>query len=312
MDQYVDRERLAEGVREWIERSDEVGQDLQAIVIMHEGSGDPVDTITAAQIPKNPKPNESTEKVDALIEKIAKKIENDARGWDGTHQQYFVEARLTGHRATSRLTFGIAMKEKGRKGGRTETADDKGERQMLMRLLDNVVTKVMDRHDRIENRSDLRLDKSQAREDALRYQVSALQAALDDSLTAKEERIAAAETRKEDSAMKRELFRDVKGLIPTVVNRMTGGQILPEAELAPEQKMLRVMVRDLDGPEMESFLRMLEATKPRLALMLAELVLSVQGEDARRSSLADAAQGVVDRAKAPPPTGQPEPKAVTS
>jgi hypothetical protein len=130
MNEYVDRGELAVAVRDWIERGKIVGEEIRHILVQHEGSRDPVDTIRAEDVPKSA----DGEAADEFVEKIAKKIESDAAGYKGTLEQYYVELFTgTRERSTSRFTCSCAI-DKSERRGRTERADEKGALALAMRL----------------------------------------------------------------------------------------------------------------------------------------------------------------------------------
>jgi hypothetical protein len=97
--------------------------------------------------------------------------------------------------------------------------------------------------------------------------------------------------------MIRELFQDAKAAVPLLLNRLAGEKVLPLSELAPEQVLLREFVRQCDTDEVKFLISALAEKKPRLGIMIAELVMKVQGEDVRRNGIREAMAKYVDEQK---------------
>jgi hypothetical protein len=290
--EYVNRAEVATDVREWVRDGQIIGEELSAIVVLHDGSSDPVHTVHAARLPKE----SEGEAFDDLVELICSKIERDARQWNGTHQQYFVEARH-GHRTYARITVGLTIDDKPGKRGRTEKPNEEGVASLCLRYLDRFAERQVNSGAAEVSRLSKLLDESYKREEAGRHENMALRAENDILRTAKELREQNARTAERRDKMIEELFRDLKTYAPTIINRMADKDIVPMGELAPEQMLLRQMVRELDGPEVAGAIKMLTQANPRVAVMLAELVLKVKGEDARRDRVSDAAREIIADAK---------------
>lgn len=321
--EYINRAEVATDVREWVRDGQIIGEELTSIVVLHDGSSDPVHTVHAARIPKEAEGQD----FDDLVELICSKIERDARQWNGTHQQYYIEARH-GHRTYARVTQGLTVDDKPGKRGRTEKPNEEGVASLCLRYLDRFAERQVNSGAEEVKRLSKLLEESYKREEAGRFENMGLRAENDILRTAKELREQNARTAERRDKMIDELFRDLKMYLPSIVNRMTDKDILPMGELAPEQMLIRQVVRELDGPEVVVAIKMLTQANPRVAAGLAELVLKVKGEDARRDRVTDACHELIDEAKkekekteAPPApqapeavklNGSPVPKAIES
>lgn len=295
-DDVVDRERLALAIRDWVRKGKEVGRALVAIEIRHEGTTHPVETYDGSELPKE----EQGDPIEDLIDKVARKMEGDAGGFRGVYQQYHVEPRFEGsRRSASRETFGLEIDPGGAnaKRGRTEKPNAEGVTSLALRAMGDMHDRTIKARDRECDRLHKQLDASYVREELLRQENGSLRQVIDTMLSAHEERRDNAAARLENRMMIRELFKDAKYGIPVLINRLAGKNTLPEGELAPEQRLLRAFVRDLDGPELAAGIEMLAQQKPRIALMLAELVIKVQEEDGRRTGITETAERIIDRSK---------------
>jgi hypothetical protein len=292
MNQHVDRADLRRTLAEWIERGKNViGEEIRCIKLMHEASSDPVDVIPAKEIPTDV----DSENLDTLTEKIACRLEADAAGFKGAEQQYFVELyRGSAERSQGRLPCAIAILKGERRGSSSKVTDEKG----LLALAGSLALRGFDA---IEGRS--KADQKQYvdslnREAGLRVENDALRGQLEEMRTIVNDQKSQLESNVETNAMVREIFLDAKTMIPVLINRMAGEQILPMSELAPEQLLLRELVRELDKDEIRLIIEGLASKKPRIGIMLGELILKVQGEDVRRKDIREMAKKVVEQGKA--------------
>jgi hypothetical protein len=292
----VDRERLATAVRDWIRRGKVIGHELVAIEIRHEGTSHPVETYETHELPKE----DQGEATEDFIERVASKMEGDAGGQRGVFCQYYVEARFSGSkRVAAREPFGLEIDVVGANGkrGRTEKPNAEGVTALALRAMSDMHDRTIKARDRECERLHRQLDASYVREENLRNENGSLRVVIDNMLSSHEERRDNAAARLENRQMLRELFRDAKYGIPVLINRLAGKNTLPEGELGPEQRLLRAFVRDLDGPEVAGAIEMLAQAKPRVALMLAELVMKIQEEDGRRTGITEAAERIIVNSK---------------
>lgn len=290
MNVYVDRGEVGRNLRDWIERGKIVGEEIRCIVLVHEESRDPVDTIPREQIPKT---LEESDAIDVLVGKIADKLEGDARGHKGSEEQYYVECYTgTNQRSSSRLPCLVAIDESERRGRKLKPTEE-GALALMMKIADNS----QNRLEKQVDKADIRYDASLKREENLRNENIALRVKMDEMIKAHEKEKIEAQDRAETRAMVRELFQDAKAAVPTLINRLAGETVLPVSELGPEQLLLRELVRQLDTDEMRYMIEMIAAKKPRIGIMIAELVLKVQGEDVRRKGIRDFAQKTIDDGK---------------
>lgn len=290
MNVYVDRGEVSRSVRDWIERGKIVGEEIRCIVLVHDESRDPVDTFPREQIPKS---LEESEAIDVLVGKIADKLEGDAKGHKGSEEQYYVECYTgTNQRSSSRLPCLVAIDETERRGRKLKP-NEEGVLALAIKIADNSQNRLEKQIDK----ADTRYDASLKREELLRLENANLRVKMDEMISAREKEKIEAADRAETRAMVRELFLDAKAAVPTLINRLAGENVLPVSELGPEQLLLRELVRQLDTDEMRYMIEMIAAKKPRIGIMIAELVLKVQGEDVRRKGIRDFAQKTIEEGK---------------
>lgn len=279
---YVDRAELAEEVREWIRRGRVVGEELTSIEIEHDGSDDPVKMFPTGEIPKWDEAD--GDKASELIEAIAKALERDARHLDGV-QRYFVLAyHAKSKRATGRIPFELHIEKEGkkRKNGPTYGTDEQSTNALLARLVEKGFGQLGHWTNQSLDRAQKDLRERDQENANLRHELALIRVKFDEMQTQAEARKLQAEESKERREMLREIYKDLKMLAPTIVNRIANEKVLPEAELAPEQIVLRELVRTLDGEEVGMLLDGIAMKHPRAALMLCELFKGVQTEDVRR------------------------------
>lgn len=286
---------LALEVRDWIRTSKVIGEEMTAIVISHENSPEPVHTVPRKLIPESPEGQD----VDDLVETLCKKMENDARGFCGVFCQYFVEAKQ-GHRSFARIPFGLEIAKTTTRAGRTEKANEEGVisaalrgQQQAMTHADLAVTRALAKAERDVLRADQRFEAGLVREEAMRAELMSLRAENDAMRTQEQLRLENAKAAERHEKRMDELFRDLKTYAPVILNRIAGDDVVPLGELAPEQLLLRQAVRELDGPEVASAIKLLAGANPRVAIMLSELVLKVKGEDERRDRVTEAAREII-------------------
>lgn len=295
MNQTVDRADLRRTLADWIERGkDVIGEEIRCIKLLHEGSSDPVDVIPPKEIPHNAG-DANSEELDKLTEKIAMRLEADAAGFKGAEQQYYVEVyRGTAERSTGRLPCLVAILKGDRRGSSSKVTDEKGVIAACVRIAEEGFAAVKDQN----NKNEKRYTDSLNREAALRVENDSLRGELEAMRTIINTQRGELESNAETKAMVRELFLDAKAMVPVLINRMAGDQIIPASELAPEQLLLREVVRELDATEIRMLIEALAAKKPRIGIMLGELILKVQGEDVRRQDIRQMAKKVIDDGKA--------------
>jgi hypothetical protein len=288
-DKLVDRGRLARELREWLTEVSEEGRKIAKVVIAHEGSAHPVRVY-----PQLPDKGEGPA-ADAFIAKVAERMESDARNWSGKPQKYWVEGwRGEDEFYTSRIGFEVAIEdpEEGSGHGPTEKPTEQGITQMLMRLLDSSHGKSLAHLGRHSEAFILLLmqELGEKRKEIQRLtdERATMIQAFEAMATEKTKRDLLEAEAKRNGEMVEELFKDVKAALPILANRFAGEKLFPEPELAPEQVILRQLVRDLEGPEMQALLHAIAQKSPRTGIMISELALKVKGEDERRDGVTKA------------------------
>lgn len=294
MNQTVDRADLRRTLAEWIERSkDVVGEEIRCIKIIHEASSDPVDVIPAREIPMTGLDAED-DPLGTFAEKIAQRIEADAAGFRGAEQQYYVELyRSNGERSSGRLPCTVSILKGDRRGSSSKVTDEKGLIDLCATLAREGFGAVKDQNKGIQK---LYADACQ-REASLRLEKDALLGELEEMRTIinnKNEQLASkAETRE----MIGELFKDARALAKVLMMRAAGDNT-PLSELAPEQLVIREVIRELDGPTLRMVIAALSEKSPRVGILLGELILKTQGEDERRAGVTAAAKNAIADGKA--------------
>lgn len=295
MNQHVDRADLRRTLAEWIERSrDVVGEEIRCIKIIHETSSDPVDVIPAREIPMTGLDAED-DPLGTFAEKLAQRIEADAAGFKGAEQQYYVELYRgnNAERSSGRLPCTVSILKGDRRGSSSKVTDEKGLIDLCATLAREGFGAVKDQGRGIQKLYTDALN----REAGLRLEVDTMRGQLEEMraiINQKNEQLASkAETRE----MVGELFKDARALAKVLMMRAAGDHT-PLSELAPEQLVIREVIRELDGPTLRMVIAALSEKSPRVGILLGELILKTQGEDERRAGVRDAAKNAIADGKA--------------